>query len=260
MLLIPLSAVGALVVLSIGTILLGIAALALMAVPLLAFVGVLATMQGIQNATTNAFALIALTNAIADVLVKISLVAPLAILGVTALSALTGLMLGIGALAVAIGALMEKFPALEGFIDKGLPILSKLAYGVGDIVGSLIAGFSAGLLSGLPNIGMYLSQFMLNATPFIVGAKMVDKSVLKGVGILSAAVIALTVADFIETVKWFTTLGSSFADLGTDLSEFMINATPFIVGAKTVDTSTAKGVKSLAETILLLTASDVLNG
>ena len=260
LLLIPLSVVGALVGASRGIILLGIAALALMAVPLLAFVDVLATMQGIQNATTNAFALIALTNAIADVLVKVSLVAPLAILGVTALSALTGLMLGIGALAMAIGALMEKFPALEGFIDKGLPILSKLAYGVGDIVGSLMAGFSAGLLSGLPDIGMYLSKFMSNMTPFIIGASLVDESVLKGIGILSAAIIALTVADLIAGITSFMSFGSSFADLGTELSKFMINATPFIVGAKMFDASMTEGVKALAETILILTAADVLTG
>ena len=242
-----------------GGILLGILALTLMAVPLLAFVGVLAAMQGIQNATTNATLLIALTNAIADVLVKISIVAPLAILGVAAITALTGFMLGVGALAVAIGALMETFPSLEDFIDTGLPMLSKLAYGVGDMIGSFIAGFSEALISGLPEIALSLSNFMINLTPFIMGAKLIDDQVFKGVGILTASILALAAADFIAGIESFLTIGS-ISQLGSELSAFMINLTPFIVGAKMLDNTILEGVKALTSTILVLTAADILDG
>lgn len=55
-------------------------------------------------------------------------------------------------------------------------------------------------------------------------------------------------------------VSSSFPKLGTNLSKFMKNITPFIDGAKNIDGSTASGVASLAKAILLITAADVING
>lgn len=255
-LLIPLTIVGTFAV----SALLGVLALTAMAVPLLAFVGVLAIMQGISDAGKNILLLSTLMVILTDCLVKVSLVAPLAVVGVAAIAALSALMVAIGALAVGIGALMETFPQLEEFLDTGIPIIEKLAYAVGAMVGNLIAGFSEALMKTLPTLGLCLSQFMINATPFIVGVKMVDQSVLDGVGTLALAVLALTAADLLAGIASFLQGGSSFADLGTELSQFILNATPFIVGAKMLDPKAMQGVKLLAETILLLTASDILDG
>lgn len=255
-LLIPLTAIGVFV----EAALLGVLALTAMAVPLIAFVGVLAVMQCIGDASKNVLLLTTLMAVLTDCLVKVALVAPLAVIGVAAIAALTVLMVAIGALAVAVGALMETFPQLEEFLDTGIPILEKLAYAVGSMVGNLIAGFSEALMDTLPKLGLCLSQFMINATPFIVGVKMVDQSVMDGVGILSLAVLALTAADLLAGVASFLQGGSSFADLGTELSQFIINATPFIIGAKALDPKAMEGVKLLAETILLLTATDILDG
>ena len=255
-LLLPLTLVGTFAV----SALLGVLALTAMAVPLLAFVGVLAIMQCIGDASKNVLLLMTLMTVLTDCLVKVALVAPLAVIGVAAIAALTVLMVAVGALAVAVGALMETFPQLEEFLDAGIPILEKLAYAVGSMVGNLIAGFSEALMDTLPKLGLCLSQFMLNATPFIVGVKMVDQSVMDGVGTLSLAVLALTAADLLAGVASFLQGGSTFADLGTELSQFILNATPFIVGAKMLDPKAMQGVKLLAETILLLTASDILDG
>lgn len=255
-LLIPLTVIGAFI----EAALLGVLALTAMAVPLIAFVGVLAVMQCIGDATKNVLLLSTLMIVLTDCLVKVSLVAPLAVIGVAAIAALTGLMVAIGALAVGIGALMDTFPQLEEFLDTGIPIIEKLAYAVGSMVGNLVAGFSEALMSTLPTLGLCLSQFMINATPFIVGVKMVDQSVMDGVGTLSLAILALTAADLLAGVASFLQGGSTFADLGTELSQFILNATPFIVGAKTLDPKAMEGVKLLAETILLLTASDILDG
>lgn len=255
-LLIPLTVIGVFV----EAALLGVLALTAMAVPLIAFVGVLAVMQCIGDASKNVLLLTTLMAVLTDCLVKVALVAPLAVIGVAAIAALTVLMVAIGALAVAVGALMETFPQLEEFLDTGIPIIEKLAYAVGSMVGNLVAGFSEALMSTLPTLGLCLSQFMINATPFIAGVKMVDQSVMDGVGILSLAVLALTAADLLAGVASFLQGGSSFADLGTELSQFMINATPFIIGAKALDPKAMEGVKLLAETILLLTATDILDG
>lgn len=258
LLLIPLTLIGAAAMS--GMPFLGVLALTAMAVPLLAFVGVLALMSGIQNGIANAQALTELMTAIGDVLFKISLVAPLAVVGIAAMSAMLGLMTTLGVIATAIGALVTKFPQLQTFLDTGIPILEQLASGLGSIIASFITGFAGEVMTLLPQLGLCLSQFMTNVQPFIIGAQSIDASMLAGVGILSAAVLALTAANLISGVTSFLQGGSSFANLGTQLSQFMINAMPFIAGAATITPQMMSGVKALTETILLLTAADILQG
>ena len=256
LLLIPLTIIGAFAVAALA----GVLALTTMAIPLLAFVGILALMQNIQNATTNTMLLINLTRAISDILIKIAILGPLALIGIVAMQALTLLIIEIGALAVGVGALMEKFPSLEGFLNKGIPILIQIAGGIGEMIGAFVGGIISQLASGLPAIGDSLSLFMENVTPFINGAKLVDEQVLAGVGILAAAIIALTVADFINGLVSLSPLSSSLASLGTELSNFMINATPFIAGAMLINPNVMTGIKTLAEAILILTGANILEG
>ena len=239
----------------------GIVMLTAMAAPMLAFVIVLALIQGIQNATANAELLMDMMTTMTNLLVKVALVAPLAVIGVYALTAMTGLMIGLGAFAVAIGALMTKFPAIEQFLDTGIPIIEKLAYMLGSLVSNLITGFVDNLdLSGLVDIGYQLSAFMTAAQPFIAGAKMVDETVLAGIGILTGAILALTAADVINGITSFLPGAEGFAQLGTQLTQFMQNAWPFLVMATMVDPAAMEGVKALAETIMILTGAKLLEG
>lgn len=258
--LIPLSVIGMLMTATGGTILLGVVALLAMAVPLVAFVGILALMSGIQNGVTNALALTTLMAVLGDVLFKISLIAPLAIIGVTAIGAMVGLMTALGVLATAMGALVTHFPQLQTFLDVGIALLVQIASGLGQMIGAFISALAGEVMSILPQLGLCLSQFMINATPFITGAKMVDEKVLAGVGILAGAVLALVAADLIAGVTSFLQGGASFADLGTQLSQFMTNAMPFIMGASMITPEAMAGVKALAETILIITAANVLEG
>ena len=256
LLLLPLSLVG---YMALGAVL-GIVALTAMAVPLRAFINLLAIMQNVQNAMSNVMALTTLMNAMTKTLVILAIVGPLALIGVAAMTALTGLIVAIGALAVGVGALMEKFPALESFLDTGIPILEKLANAIGSVIGNLISGFMTSIASGLPEIGTQLSMFIMNAMPFIAGVKMVDESVLNGVKILAGAIALLTAADLLENIVSFVSGGSSFSTLGTELSMFMMNAMPFITASKMIDPKIMEGVKCLSEAILVLTAADILEG
>lgn len=52
----------------------------------------------------------------------------------------------------------------------------------------------------------------------------------------------------------------SLPQVGTDLSDFMTNAKPFMDGVKNFDASAMEGVKSLTETIVLLTAAELVEG
>ena len=53
---------------------------------------------------------------------------------------------------------------------------------------------------------------------------------------------------------------STLPQIGTNLSDFITNATAFIEGAKSIDPEVVEGVKSLAEVILILTAANILEG
>ena len=258
LLLLPLCAVGVIYSLSGGMAALGLLGLLGMCVPLVAIAGILCMMKNINNAMVNAMALTLLITAMGDVCFKLALVGPLALIGVAALTALTALIIGVGVFAVGIGALMQKFPALQSFLDTGIPVLIQLAGGIGKMIGAFVGGIMTEIATTLPAIGLCLSQFMSNAMIFIIGAKMVDEKVLAGVGILAGAILALTAADLITGVLSFLQGGSSFADLGTQLSQFMMNALPFITMAKMIDPEIMTGIKTLAEAILILTGANIV--
>ena len=53
---------------------------------------------------------------------------------------------------------------------------------------------------------------------------------------------------------------SKILTLGDDLSSFMSSLTPFLEGAKNIDSASMSGIKSLAEAILVLTAANLVDG
>lgn len=55
-------------------------------------------------------------------------------------------------------------------------------------------------------------------------------------------------------------ISDSFPAIASNLSLFMTNLQPFIAGAQSIDASTLTGVKTLAETILLLTGASIIEG
>ncbi|MDE6021793.1 MAG: hypothetical protein K2H01_12450 [Ruminococcus sp.] len=55
-------------------------------------------------------------------------------------------------------------------------------------------------------------------------------------------------------------VSSQFPQIGSDLSDFMTNVQPFIYGASNIKPSMMEGARALAETILILTAANILDG
>ena len=191
------------------------------------------------------------------VLGVVGLMGPAAFIGIGALATL---IVGIGAVIVAIGALINKFPMLEEFLDKGIPVLEKIGYALGSFFGNIVGGFLGGVSSGLPTMGSNLSLFMDNIKGFIDGAKSIDDSVVSGVGSLSKAIIALSAAKFIAGISSFLSFGPSFEGLGKQLSSFMKNAKGFIDGVKDVDPAIMEGAESLASAIQSITSANFMNG
>ena len=258
-LLVVLTVVGFIMTATCGLAALGLVAFAALAVELQLVIWALRNMESLKDAEKNANVLINMMRTIGDLIINISAVGPMALGAVAAVGGMEALMVALGALAVAIGALMEKFPQLEEFLDKGIEVLKKLANGIGSIIGELVKGFMTTVASGLPEIGSYLSQFMLNALPFITLAKQVDQKVLDGVGILVKSLIALVAADFLENIVSFMSHGDSFASLGSQLSQFMLSAVPFINLSKQVDAKSLEGVKALSEVIVALTQANLID-
>lgn len=238
----------------------GIGAVALMTLVVAGLAGILYGMSAldVKDAMVNTKALTTLLLGMSAALVVLSVVGllgPAAFIGVGALATL---IVALVAVVVGIGALMEKIPELQSFLTTGIKVLKQLATGIGEIIGSLVTGFLTQIAGVLPSIGMNLSMFMINLMPFVAGAKQIDLNVLKGIGILTAAIVLLSAANLIAGITTFITFGSSFADLGADLSAFMINAMPFLTTAMLITPNMLKGVKTLAETILIITAANLI--
>lgn len=180
-----------------------------------------------------------------------------AIEGALGLSAFIGIM---GLVLVALGALSQ-IPGLTKLVEDGGSFLSSIGYALGNFVGSIVGGFAAGVTSGLPEIADHLSAFGDKIQPFITSLSAVDPiDFVAKVGALTAGILLLTAADFVSSIMTFSPICKSFADLGSELSQFMINATPFLTSATLIKPEMIDGVKSLAETILIITAANLISG
>lgn len=239
------------------TALIGVLALTAMAVPMLAFVGVLALMQNIQNAMDNAMALSLFAATMTGVLAVLTILGPAALVAIPAMGALAALVGVLTGILLALGGL-SKIDGFNELITDGGATLSLIGKAIGAFVGSIVSGFAAEVLTILPMFGQALSAFMMGVQPFIVGAKMIDASVLEGAGLLSAAILALSIADFVSGVM--TLGGIGLVGLGVTLSAFMAAASGFFTGAANINPESMAGIKSLADAILVLTAANVIDG
>ena len=179
-----------------------------------------------------------------------------AIEGALGLSAFIGIM---GLVLAALGGL-SRIPGLTELVEDGGSFLSSIGYALGNFVGSIVGGFAAGATSGLPEIADNLSAFGDKIQPFITSLSAVDPiDFVAKVGALTAGILLLTAADFVSSIMTFSPICKSFADLGSELSQFMINAMPFLTAALLISSDMMEGVKALAETIMIITAADLLS-
>ena len=213
----------------------------------------------VKQSLGAAGALSLLLMALSGALLILSVVGTFGPAGLIGVGILAAFIVAMGALVIAIGWLMKKIPELQEFLNTGIGVLKQLAGGIGEVIGAFIGGMLTQISSSLPEIATNLSLFMTNLTPFINGAKAIDMDVLAGVGIIAGALLILTAADFLSGVMTWLSGGPSFAELGSELSNFMINAMPFIMLSKQVNPAIMTGIKSLAEAVLILTGTDILD-
>ena len=179
-----------------------------------------------------------------------------AVMGALGLGAFILIMTGIIA---AIGGL-TKIPGFTELIQDGGATLALVGQAIGTFVGSIVNGFLVSATAGLGEVGKNLSEFIVNAMPFIMGVKMVDGAFLFGVTALTAGIIALTIAEFISGIASILTFGGSLASLGADLGAFMTNALPFVMGSMLVKPEAMEGVRTMAQAIMILSAANMIDG
>lgn len=170
--------------------------------------------------------------------------------GFVGIGVLAALITAVGAIVAAIGALVKKFPQLEEFLDKGIPILQKIGYALGSFLGNIVGGFTEGATSGLPGVGKNLSDFMKNAQPFIDGAKGIDSSVTTGITSLCKAILTLTGTDFLNVIASVFSMGNvSFVKMGEQLKPFGEALSDYAQSVKGIN---AKDIQASAKALVSL--------
>ena len=203
LLLLPLTLIGALI----WPAILGIAALTAMAIPMIAFISIIKRMNGVENAENNINLLLGFMTTMTKLLTKIALVGPMALIGVTAMVGLTALMGIIGVFATAVGALMTKFPSLEKFLDKGLPVLEKIGGSIGKMIGNFVNGISTGIGNGLVKMGEDIAAFMAALSVASSNASGIKRGSFNGIEDLISVLLQLA----------GSAISTSIADLFTSL-------------------------------------------
>lgn len=175
---------------------------------------------------------------------------------------------------------------LPSLIKAGIDVLMAFFAGIVDALSGIDTG---ALLKGITGIGL-LSAIMLalSATAALVPGAMVGilgmgavvaemALVLAAVGLLSKLPglswligeggkllqgIGTAIGQFVGGIVggFMSGVSSQFPQIGADLSTFMNNVQPFLQGASQIQPSMMDGVKALAETVLILTAADILQG
>ena len=222
LLLIPLTLLGKLTSKGgIGAIAIGIVSLTAMALPLLAFILVLKQMNGIEDAKEKVLSLVTMMTAMTlllGVLTIVGLGGPAAVIGIGSLAVL---FIAIGALAVVIGALMEYFPSLQKFLDKGLPVLEQLAGSIGTMIGNFIGGIAEGVTNSLPGIVENIKKFAEGMVEVAEAASSIKPGSFDGVGDLVGAMLGISVGSLVEHFTSMITGESS-------MDAFKKNAKDFI--------------------------------
>lgn len=127
----------------------------------------------------------------------LSAVGPLAgqaAMGAIALVAVIGI---IGGFIMALGALTSKFPQMETWLNKGIPLLEGIGKGIGKFVGGIIGGIGEGVANSLPNISTALTDFMNNFSSLDTTAIDNAKALAAGMSSIAWSTIGTSIADAI---------------------------------------------------------------
>lgn len=132
----------------------------------------------------------------------------------------------LGLIIAAFGALAQ-IPVATQLVNEGGVLLEGIGNAIGSFIGGIVGGIASGITSALPEIASDLSLFMTTLTPFIVGAKMLDPTMMEGVKSLAQMILILTAAELINGIASWITGGNSLTTFAQDLVPFGVAMAAF---------------------------------
>jgi tape measure domain-containing protein len=152
-------------------------------------------------------------------------------------------------------------------VDGIMPKLESLGVMLGMIsatmgVAALLSGVATKAMTGVLAIGGVIAELAiilaaigaLNQIPGLSDFVSSGGELLVTIGSIIGQFVGSIIGGVGEGIT------SSLPKMGSDLSLFMENLSGFIEGAKLIDSDMSDGIKALAETVLILTAANVLSG
>ena len=144
---------------------------------------------------------------------------------------------------------------MEGVIGVGL--LSALMIAL-----SAVSGMIPAAMAGVLGMGIVIAELSLVLAAVGVFAHLPGLEWLIGKGGDFLQSVGTAIGKFAGGIAggFLGGMSSQFPQIGRDLTDFMVNVQGFIEGAKKIDPAMLQGVNALAQTILLLTAANILDG
>ena len=186
-----------------------------------------------------------------------------------------GLIIGACTILVTAYGGLAKIPGFTDFVSGGVELMVKVFEGIGKIfvplIGISVISAGLGLLSSivLPGLGV-LALIIAGCTAVVSAygglAKIsgIQEFVSSGIDLLCSIfegigkIIGVLIGGTIEMIS--ASVGKSLENFGLNLSNFMENAKPFFENSDSVNSKSTEAIKNIADTILILTASNILEG
>lgn len=177
-----------------------------------------------------------------------------------ALAAIAVLTLVVGGIGLVLGLLsyFDIAPSLETTLSLSVLLLAmSAAVGILGLIGPVAQAAVPAAIAMAEVLGII--ALVVAAAGAIKQIPGVDWLVSEGGSFLQS--IGEAIGQFVGGIVGGTLEGisSSFPEIATNLSSFMENIQPFIDGAQKITPESMAGIKSLAEAILIITTSDLLN-
>lgn len=141
--------------------------------------------------------------------------------GLTSLATLGALIVGVGALCAALGALTTYIPQVEEFLDKGIPVLSKIGTAIGEFIGNIFEGLFSNSGGEEPKSLMdKFGEFIQSMGDLFNNVKEVDSSKIDNIKKMCTAMLAISGTGVLTSLLNFFGSGDGLDKLGEQLPKF----------------------------------------
>lgn len=232
----------------------GIAGLAAMVIPLKLFAWALKDVPDLSGSKESILTLTQVMTGMTVLLAAVSAIGMFLAAGVVpGIIALCGFMAVMGVFVVIVGQLMERFPQIQTWVDKGIPILVQLAGGIGEMIGAFIEILGAAVGRTLVQFGEDIASFMDALSRAADNASGIESGSFDGVYDLVKVLgdIAIVAAGT-QLADWFVLGGTSMDKFKTDALAFfaaMKEIAPKMADCKMPENFSADGVISLLDAL-----------